>query len=160
MKLSISKDQSGQTIIEVLIATGVIALVMTAVAAGLTLSVQNSSQAKYRALATKMAQESNELFRRERDRLGWESFYEVLQADGVLVTYCIGETIPATTQDFIDLSAGACGGGFPFAGTSYERETTVELVSADLVRVETDVTWTDGTRERSVVLTQELQDWR
>jgi type II secretory pathway pseudopilin PulG len=153
-------SQAGQTIIEVLIATGVVALVMTAVAAGLTLSVKNSSQSKYRTLATKMASESNELFRRERDRLGWESFYEVLQADGALTTYCIDESLPVTTQDFVDLAVGSCGGGFPLAGTSFERETTIELVNPDLVRVETDVTWIDGTQQRSVVLTQELQNWR
>lgn len=57
--MSIKKKflQSGQTVIEVLIATGVVSLVMTALMATMTLSLQNSSQAKYRSLATKLGQE-------------------------------------------------------------------------------------------------------
>ena len=155
-----TSKQRGQTIVEVLIATGVVALVMTAVAAGLTLSVKNSSQSKYRALATKMGQETTELFRRERDRLGWESFYEILQADGALTTYCIGETLPSNTQGFIDLPTGSCSDGFTVANTEYRREAEVQLVNPDLVRIMVDVVWFDGNNQRSTMITHELQNWR
>lgn len=160
LKLKQSTSQSGQTIIEILIATGVVAMVMTAVAAGLTLSIKNSSQSKYRALGGRLAQEGVEVFRRERDRQGWESFYQTLAADGATFTYCLGKELPDSTTLFADLRAGSCSTGFPFAGTDYTREAVVQLVNPRLVRIRVTVTWYDGATERTSEITQELQDWR
>lgn len=149
--------QAGQTIIEILVATGVIAMVMTAVASGLTLSVQNTSQAKYRALASKQVQEGLEMFLRERSRLGWESFRSSL-ASG---SYCLGEVLPADSAGFQALPRGECGqDGYALAGTTYFREANVTIVSADEVEITVTVRWQDGEDLRTTSSTQILRNWQ
>lgn len=160
LRLSFAKhaSESGQTIIEILIATGVIALVMTAVASGLTLSVKNTSQAKYRALGTKQAQEAMEMYRRERSRLGWESFHAVL-GNG---QYCLGESLPSTSQEFINLPTGVCeaSDGYDLGGTTYQRESEVSLGAVDApIEITIEVSWDDGGTIRSTSVTQLLRDF-
>jgi type II secretory pathway pseudopilin PulG len=70
---------AGQTIVEIVIAIGVVGLVMTTVVGAITVSLRNTSRAKAKALATKYTQEGIEYFRTQRNLLGWESFLEVLQ---------------------------------------------------------------------------------
>jgi Tfp pilus assembly protein PilV len=159
-KLLFLPPQAGQTVIEVLIATGVVALVMTAVAAAMTVSVKNTAESKYRSLAVKLNQESIELFRRERDRMGWESFREVVNADGVTVTYCLGSALPTTSQSFIDLTNSAECNTFPQAGTAYTREVVATVANPDLIELQATVSWADGTQTRSVIIDQDLQNWR
>jgi len=151
--------QAGQSIIEVLIATGVVALVMTALMATMTLSLQNSSQSKYRSLATKIGQEGMESFRQFRDELGWETFYEVInsQGDGM---YCLNTT-PATIEQLQALSYGTCT-DFPISrtGVAFQREVDVQIISADRISFQVTVTWQDGLEERNTTLTQEFNNWR
>lgn len=156
-KASSLRHQAGQTIIEILIATGVVGLVMTAVAAGLTLSVKNTSQSKYRALATREAQEVAELYRRERSRLGWESFQSGVAAGDI----CLGADLPADTTTFLALQPGECttGENYVLGGASYQRQAFVEVVDATQVRITVTVSWIDGTQTRSVELVVELQEW-
>jgi type II secretory pathway pseudopilin PulG len=155
-----SSSQSGQSLIEVIMATGVVALVMTALAASMTISVKSAAQSKYRALATKYGQEVLEVYRRERARMGWESFHDILLADGAGATYCLEETLPPTTQDFIDLEAGGtCQNGFSAAGTTFYREASHSVISADQVQVTVTVKWMDADRIREVELRQDLHNW-
>lgn len=151
--------QSGQTIIEVLIATGVVALVMTALMATMTLSLQNSSQAKYRSLATKLGQEGMESLRQQRDAMGWESFYQVVSGQGN-GTYCLN-TVPITTEDLGTLSGGACE-TFPISrtGIAFQREAIITVVSVDEIRFEISVSWQDGADEHNTVVVQEFKNWR
>jgi len=67
-------NQTGSSLIEVIVATGVIALVLTALVAGMTVSLQTSAEAKYRSQAIKRGQEAMEVFRRERTL--WRFFAE------------------------------------------------------------------------------------
>ena len=68
------KNQSGQTLIEALIAAAIVALVLTAILSGVTLSVRNSQFSKNQALATRYAQEALETIRHYRDSAGWTDF--------------------------------------------------------------------------------------
>jgi len=152
-------QQPGQTIIEVIIATGVVVLVMTAIMAGLTLSLKNTAQAKYKALASKLAQEGIEAFRRERDLLGFESFRAGLASQ----TYCL-PSIPSQLSQF---GAGTCGDadGITMTGVTFFRQA--EVVGAtdnDPVVVEVSVTWLDPTAANPTgfhesIVTQEFQGW-
>lgn len=159
--MSIKKKflQSGQTVIEVLIATGVVSLVMTALMATMTLSLQNSSQAKYRSLATKLGQEGMESFRQFRDDLGWEYFYQALDAQGT-GTYCVN-TVPATSEQLQALSAGACAEySIVRTGIAFQREAYIETISADEIRIEMTVSWLDGSDEKNTLVVQEFKNWR
>lgn len=142
-------SQSGQTIIEVLIATLVVGMVLTAVAATLTVSVKNTAQSRYQEVARARAQSGLELFRRERNKLGWQTF----QASLVSGTYCIN-TLPDSSMAFDALSPGACGNGVAVIGTDFTRDATVTVVSNDEVKVDVLVKWIDGVLNKEVKLTQ------
>ena len=65
---------SGQTIIEVLFAVGVISICLVALMAAITSAVNNARFAKNSGLANKYAQEAVEVARRLRDRNSWSDF--------------------------------------------------------------------------------------
>lgn len=148
-------NKPGQTIIEVLIATAVVALVMTSVVAGLALSVRNTSQTRFRSLAAKLSQDVVEVFRRERDRNGWETFYESVAAlgDG---RFCIN-TLPNNLADFSNLDAGECETSFALVGTDFTREIVIST-AAEEIRVVVEVAWQDGDIVRIASQEQEFRD--
>lgn len=143
---------NGQSIIEVLIATGVVGAILTAVAATLTFSVKNSAENKYRSVATTKAQEAIEVFRRERAFLGWETFIDALGSGGV---YCLN-VLPSNSTAFASLTSSECEAGVAEAGTEFTREAVVTFPTASSVRIQAIVTWYDGAIERDVTVTQEL----
>lgn len=146
--------QSGVGMIEILIATGVVGLVMTAVASGLVLSVKNSAISKYKILASTRAQEAMEVFRREKVLLGWSQFYETLSES----TYCLNELASDSAQ-FKSMSATECDDDSFVAGTSFVREALVDIVDSDEIRVEIVVEWMDGNVPRSSNLIQEFKQY-
>ncbi len=147
----------GQTIVEILMATAVVAVVLTAVAGALTFTVKNSAESKYKAVATQKAQEAVEIFRRERAVLGWETFTETLQNG----EYCFNE-LPADSAAFQALTPATCSEGVAEAGTEFTRQVLVTLqdngTEVTQVQVESEVTWYDGKVTRSVRATQQLLD--
>lgn len=154
MKRFLKRLKTGSSMIEILIATGVVGLVMTAVAAGLVLSVKNTSISKYKVLATTRAQEAMEVFRREKVILGWSQFYDVLAT----ATYCLN-TLPADSVAFKSLSADDCAAGTKIAGTEFLREALVNVIDPQEIRVEIIVSWTDNDVPRSVNLIQEFKEY-
>jgi type IV pilus modification protein PilV len=147
------KKQVGQTIIEVLIAIAVVSVVMITLASGLTFSVKNTAEAKYRAMATSLAQEAIEIYRRERSLLGWEAF----QAEAVSGTYCFNE-LPSSTAEFAALTPDECTTTIAQVGTQFVREVTVTSTDT-MVRLDVEITWNDGANERNVSVVQEFKQW-
>lgn len=152
LKTKLAKT-AGQTIVEVLVAVAVLGLVLTAVAAMLTLTVKNAAESRSKALATQRAQEAVEVYRRERKVLGWTEFLANV-GDG---TFCLN-ILPTNSDEFKALANGECTEGVPEAGTEFIREVTVSQPAAGVVKIEATVGWTDGNKSRSVVVTQQLQD--
>lgn len=144
--------QAGQSFVEVLIVMVVVATVLTAIAAGLSFSAKNTAENQRNAVAINLAQETLEVFHRERNLLGWGSFQGAISSG----TYCF-DTLPSTSTEFAALTDGACGANEFVSGTNFTREATV-TVSADEVAVISTVTWMDGEREREVTVNQNFQD--
>jgi Tfp pilus assembly protein PilV len=145
MKTQKREGQSGQSIIEVLISTSVIAMVMVAIAGGIVLSLKNTSDSKFRGLATSRGQEAIEVYRRERAILGWDSFHDAITTG----TVCLN-TLPTNSTEFLALAVGECAQGTAVAGTTLTREAVVSVPAADEVKVEIVVTWVDGQTTREV----------
>lgn len=145
---------AGQTIVEVLIATGVVGVVLTAIAAGLSYSVKNSSDAKYRAFATSYAQDAIEVFRREKALLGWETFSENLTAG----TYCLND-LPTNTAAFLALTPGSCATPTAQFGVDFNREAQVTLVNPTEIQVVVVVNWADFNRTPEVRVTQQFRPY-
>jgi type II secretory pathway pseudopilin PulG len=140
--------------IEILIATAVVGMVMTAVASGLVLSVKNSAIGKFKVLATTRAQEGLEIFRREKVIQGWSQFYSDLSTG----TYCINKVASDSAQ-FNAMQTGSCDENSKIAGTSFIREALVDLQSPESIRVEIVVKWLDGNIPRSTNLVQEFKKY-
>ncbi|HUS59771.1 MAG TPA: prepilin-type N-terminal cleavage/methylation domain-containing protein [Nevskiaceae bacterium] len=68
------RREKGQSLIEVLVALAVMAIVILALVRVTTVSIRNATFAKNRALATKYAQEGMEKVRAYRDEVVWETF--------------------------------------------------------------------------------------
>lgn len=146
------KAQRGSGMIEILIATAVVGLVMTAVAAGLILSIKNSAVSKNKIFASTRAQEAMEVFRRERVLLGWSQFQDAANTD----TYCLND-LPADSAAFIAMPGGTCTGVLQTLNGDFIREAVVNVVSADQVNVEIIVSWQDIDIARSTSLIQEFK---
>lgn len=92
MKKILSKR--GNTIIEALIAVVIVSVVLTAVAYGMTFSISNSSEAEYRQIATRYAQDVMEVFRKDKLTTPWATFAAV-PANGIR---CVPSTFVANTN--------------------------------------------------------------
>jgi len=149
-----NKFQAGSTMIEILIATAVVGMVMTAVASSLVLSIKNSSISKYKVLAATRAQEAMEVFRREKILLGWSSFYETLDT----ATYCLN-TLASNSAEFRILGVGSCNEDAKIAGTSFIREALVDIQNPEEIRVEMVVRWLEGDVTRSTSMIQEFKKY-
>ncbi len=151
----------GQTLIEVIIAIGLIVLVFTTLAAGVALSVRNSRFARNQALSKEYAREGIEMLRSMRDQMGWDAFAAAIRADGSPVTYCV-DTIKRTPQEFVNLMAsGSCttpvAPNYPFVRTI---RLTTSGTPINQVDARVFVTWTDGGKTFTSESTLILRKWQ
>lgn len=152
------RTQQGSSLIEIVVATGVMALVLTAIVAGLTLSLKTNAESEYRLQAIKRAQEAMEVFRRERTLMGWDVFLEGFE-DGA--TYCLKD-LPEPRGEFL---SGACDEDdrFVISGLEFTREAEVNILTTTpaepLIEVTVRVSWQDGSRSRDVTIVQGFRQW-
>jgi type II secretory pathway component PulJ len=154
MKKKTLPHQLGQTLIEILIATAVVGLVITAVAAGLTFSIKSTSNSQYRTLATEESQQVVEFLRRERSQIGWESFVEQLPSGD----YCVNQ-LPSDNDGLAGLVLGACSQNVVRLGTEWKRELTVTTSTATSFEYFVTITWKDGDQEREIQVDGDLKPW-
>jgi len=153
-------NTAGQTLVEVIVATSVVALVMTAIVAIVTVSVRNTAQAKAKALATKYSQEGVEYFRQKRTDLGWESFYSILAEDGTTFGYCLA-SLPATNNAFQALTQSSCTASQAVdARGMFRRDAAVTLsdvLGVQIISVLVTVRWQEGTITRESRASQDFR---
>lgn len=122
----------GQTLFELVIAIAVAIVVVTGIAAVVTLSLRNANFARDQAQATRFAQDGLEWLRSERDK-DWDSFYS---HTGTSLTWCLnnlGWTSP-----------GACGTS-RISGTFFSRWVEFSVVEPNKsLNVQVRVSWTDN----------------
>ena len=151
-------NQRGSSLIEIIVATGVMALVLTSIIAGFTLSLKTNSESEYRSQATKRAQEAMEVFRRERTLLGWEAFAAALRDN---TYYCFDEL----TAPFEAFSVGACGSSdtIVISGQEFIREAEVTVDETDptspQIRVKMTMSWTTNDNVKDVEIIQVFRKW-
>jgi len=141
--------QSGQSLIEVLIATTVVALVLTSIAAGMVMSLKTSSESKYRSFANFYSQEAMEFFKRERVKLGWTDFQDTLL--GFSSTNICLMSLPANLIDLAGF-ASSCTEGEVFVGNEFTRSVNIVSPSADKIVITISVNWYDGDQEKALNL--------
>lgn len=154
-------SQIGSTLIELLISIMIVALVVTSVAVATTYSIKNSGEAKYRELATVYGQDVIELFRAEKNRLGFFGLKNAVPAGA----YCFDE-LPDDLEG--TLNTGACGSAeisTDGGNTSlYSRDVVITYPDATTIRLEVEVSWTSRAESKtsdgisSVSLVQEFKE--
>ena len=92
--IAVFKQQTGSTLIELIIAVMVVGLVITAVANTATHSVKNSGEARYKQVATALGQEAIEFIRGEKNRLGLIN----LKNNLITADYCFS-SIPSDLEN-------------------------------------------------------------
>lgn len=145
------KNSSGQSLVEVLIITVLVASILTAIASVVTRSLHSTAENRQKNTATNFSQEAMEMFRRNRQILGWASFQSELSSG----TYCLN-TLPADATEFAALTPDPCGEGEVVAGTEFSREAEVTSDSAEVV-IRVTVSWNPSS-PREVSISQEFRD--
>lgn len=159
-KLTHSKNQAvrilqrGSTLIELLIATMIVGTIVTAVAAGVTNSVKNNAEARYREIATVLAQQGMETLRTERGSLGWVTFHDMI-TDG---TFCM----PAGMTSLSDLSTDSQECVVTESNLDFNRQVELSKTSGASPEVTAIITvgWERKSGETSdVTVTQTFKDY-
>jgi len=148
--------KAGFTLVEVLVAVVIVGLVLTAIAAAISFSVKNSSQADYRQVATRYAQDAIDIIRQKRSDLGWNQFYTNYLVAG-------DKCLNISTHTLAPMPVGGCTGIYELSNNNvkFRRTINVDKLGGTPQSVELTVTvkWQDGSEWRNVEVVQKLFDY-
>lgn len=152
-------NDKGFSLIELLIAISVVALTLVSISSGVSFAVKNSRFSQEKSVSVRYAQESLEWFRSNRDRLGWNAFYSILEDDSPgSFSYCL-DSIPGDLQGFQDLQVYVAPANCQIQTTMYTRLLEINLTDPSTVEVTSRVTWQDNSQTNETVLTTTLKQW-
>lgn len=148
------KMQKGQSLLETVIATGMVAMVLVSLINIMTVALANVQFSRNNGLAGKYAQETVEWLRSERDK-SWANFYAQAAASPG-VTYCL-PTVGVWP------AAGSCTNSViddQYDIFSREMTLTRDPLLADRILVVVRVSWLQGSRPENVTITTYLTQWK
>ena len=154
--MSNTTRQQASTLIEILIAVSIIALVLTSVSAMITMSIKLAGSNEQKQLALQKAQEAMEFFRKERSINSWYSFSTPL-TDGSL--YCVS-TLPESIAS-VSAKLGTCSDTDVLEAAKYQfqREASVQFNNTNNIRVGVDVSWRDGNKDKNLFIEQNFENF-
>lgn len=147
------KINSGQSLFEVVMALGIMAMIIVTLVLLATLSIRNSSYSVNKSLASKYSQEMIEWLRSQRDT-DWDSFYQKTTAQ----KWCMPTL--SWTESIMNV---ACYPDNPVVGTNnLFREVTLSssLVDPQNVEVDVNVYWNDSQGRHEVHTNTVFSNWR
>lgn len=146
-------NQKGQTLVEVIVASGIVTLVLSGLVSAITYGLTSVQFSRNKALATKYAQESLEWVRSKRDvSANWATFYSTYASTPT--TYCMSTLSWSTTSP--------CTTPINDAYDKFVRTVTLTGNGApdnDRILVQAVVTWNEGRRSSNVSLETYLSSW-
>lgn len=95
------RNSKGQSLLEVLMVTGLMGVLMVILVGISTTSINRNKQAENRSVATRLAQEGVEWIKSERDRVGWLQLAKKMELGK---TWCIANT-GMEVEDLADTSS-------------------------------------------------------
>lgn len=132
----------GSTILEVLIATALIAISIIAALALNNSSQKTSSYSRDLNSATTYNNQVINWLRNLRTQMGWTSFISELTADASnSLTYCLN-TLPTTPTLFSSLSGGSCAEDDVIPGTIFTRQAVISIPDPPVNSINVTVTTT------------------
>jgi type II secretory pathway pseudopilin PulG len=180
----INRLLTGQSLVEVVVALGVVILLVSGLIIGTTAVTRANQINRARSLATKYVQEAIEIVRHDRDN-DWTSFSTLAQTAGTSYTYCLGQSettlitnpvkssvdapddtnydLPASCKDNIDTGSFVPGS----IGIKLKRSVTLikENASAadnlpDRIDVTVKVQWRETSGPKTAKATTQFTNWR
>lgn len=142
--------KEGQSLFELVIAIGIVALVLVAILSASTISVRNSTFSKEQAIASRFTQQAIEWLRGQRDG-DWNTFKSRGSSTGT--TWCLN------SLDWN--SVGVCNSAIP--STNFSREAEIiynPAADKDQITVTVSTFWTDGSKQHSIEVTTVLSNWK
>lgn len=152
--------QAGQSLLEVMFATIVIALALVALLSSVIASLRNSRVSNEQTAATKYAEEASEWMRQMRDQQGWGFFSSAIEnrATGGTLTYCL-PAMPANFSALLAAQAGACDAEDVIPSTVFRRQVVLTVVSPTTINVVVQVIWPGRSGDIITNLQTQLGDW-
>ena len=151
-----SNTEEGQSLVEIIVAVGLILTAVVALLSLATSSMKSSGFGVTKARATKLANEEMELVRAYRDSVVWSSFDDLTAAGGVA-------DCSAANHCYIDSGLlSVVFGGNNITTAPFTRYFITDPDGADQskYRVTVHVTWTDQSGDHDVVMSSVLSDWQ
>lgn len=145
--------QSGQTLVEVIVAIGVVVLLVTGLIVSTSVTLKASQYGKMRSLGTQYANEAVEAARNLRDS-GWSTFFTTYGG----FSWCLNKA-----GEWSKMVGASC---IPNIDSYYTRVVTFTwhddpLISNDeRMQVDVAVTWVDGAKTYSATLSTYLTQWK
>ncbi|MBI2029446.1 hypothetical protein HYT02_03460 [Candidatus Gottesmanbacteria bacterium] len=137
------QNNSGQSIIEVIIAVGIVALVLVALVTAVTVSIKNSTFSKNKSIANKYINEGIEAVRSIRDT-SWTTLYsESGQVNGLLSS--------AGVWNF--------SGASDIPATGFTRTVDVSCPNNQTCNITVTVTWISGGQNHSSSASTVFTKW-
>ena len=154
--MSNTNKQNASTLVEILVAVSIIALVLTAVSAMISMSIKLADSNEKKQLALQKAQEVLEFFRKERAINSWYSFSTPLE-DSEL--YCLSN-LPESVAS-ISAKLGACSDTDVLEAARYKfkRETLVNFNNANNVSIQVELKWNEGNKAKNIILEQSFENY-
>ncbi|MEK9143595.1 MAG: prepilin-type N-terminal cleavage/methylation domain-containing protein [Patescibacteria group bacterium] len=140
-------DQRGQTLVEVIVAIGVVVLLVTGLIVSTSVSLKASQYGKMRSLGTQYANEAIEVTRNLRDS-GWSTF--AVYGGVTPISWCLDKAGVWTQM------AGTCS---PNIDNFYTRMVTFTWDDPRM-KVDVAVTWVDGAKTYSSLNSTFFTQWK
>lgn len=144
------KSTSGQTLVEVIVAIGVVVLLVTGLIVSTSMTLKASQYGKMRSLGTQYAQEAIESTRNLRDS-GWNAFFSLYGGGGVSpISWCLNKAGEWSQM------VGVC---LPNIDSFYTRVVTFTWDDPRM-KVDVAVTWVDGAKTYSSLVSTFFTQWK
>ena len=146
------KNILGQSLMEVVLAIGLITLIMVTVVAAASISITNSSFSKNQTLSTRFSEATLEWLRGERNE-DWDYFLSQVLPGGEAQTICF------TTLSWEDSKLGNCSDTEYIPDTFLKREVDFYLIDSSTVEVTIRIYWIDANGYHEVNSSTYLTNW-
>ena len=140
------KEVKAQTIVELLVALGIASLVIIAIVTAAVTSLANVTFSRKQGEATRLARETMEWLRQERDQ-DWNTLFVRSGKIWCLTTLSWSKN-------------GACAEADKIAGTDLSREVRLVTISETVVETTVVVFWVDSKGRHEARLSSRFTDWR
>ena len=142
----------GQSLVEVVLALGLITLIMVTVVAAASISITNSSFSKNQTLSTRLSETTLEWLRGQRNE-DWDYFLSQGLSGGIQQTKCF------TTLFWDDSNIGSCSDTEYIPDTFLKREVDFYLVDSSTIEVTVRIYWIDAGGYHEVNSSTYLTNW-